>query len=268
MRITHTSGKRKLWASAFLLLFALTPLAFPYRGTAENLKITVYTFEIPPYTLNENGRLTGAAVEIIESVFKRAQIPCSVKLLPFSRAYQTTQTTPNSFVFPITRVSDRENDFQWAGAITPSPMSAYVLSSRTDIRILTLDDMRKWKIGTIQKDVRENYLLKHNFDISSMQRLSGSQTYERNIRKLAMKRIDILPFPDHVFLYLSAKDGYKPTTFRKAYTFDELSSLGYSLAAHPGIDKDIISKIRNELIRFKGTQEYNAILKKWNIPNH
>lgn len=235
------------------------------RAATDVTPIIVYTFDIPPYTIHDQGNFSGAAYEIIRAVFSRAKVPCTVKLLPFSRAYRTTQSSRDTFVFPLIKMAKRENDFEWIGTITPSPMSVFALASRTDIRICTLDDMRKYRIGTVQNDSRERYLLDHAFPLGSMQRLSGTDPYERNIRKLAMGRIDLLPMPDYVFYYLCRKTGTDPKIFQKVFRFEELSAQGYSLAASPGTDTSICEKIRTELARFKETGEYTAILSKYGI---
>lgn len=235
------------------------------RAATDTTPVIVYTFDIPPYTIHDQGNFSGAAYDIIRAVFSRAKIPHTVKLLPFSRAYRTTQSSHNTFVFPLSKIAKRKNDFEWIGPITPSPMSVFALASRTDIRIYTLDDMRNYSIGTVQNDVRETYLADHGFPLGSMQRLTGSDPYERNIRKLAMGRIDLLPMPDHVFYYLCRKTGTDPKIFRKAFRFEELTAQGYSLAASPGTDESICAKIRAELARFKETGEYAAILNKYGL---
>jgi len=228
-------------------------------------QIIVYTFDIPPYTIHDQGDFSGAAYEIIREVFRRAKVPYTVKLLPFSRAYRTTQSSHNTFVFPLSKIAKRKNDFEWIGTILPSPMSVFALASRTDIRISTLNDMKNYRIGTVQNDARETYLLDHAFPLELLQRLSGSDPYERNIRKLAMGRIDLLPIPDHVLFYLCRKKGTDPKVFQRVFRFEELTAQGYSLAASPGTDASICERIRTELARFKETGEYTAILNKYGI---
>ena len=237
------------------------------QPVSESQPVIIYTFDIPPYTIHDRGDFSGAAYEIIREVFSRAKVPYTVKLLPFSRAYRTTQTSRDSFVFPLSKMSKRESDFEWIGTILPSPMSVFTLASRTDIRVYSLDDMRRYRIGTVQNDSRERYLLDHAFPLGSMQRLSGSDPYERNIRKLALGRIDLLPIPDYVFYYLCRKTGTDPKIFRRAFRFDELTAQGYSLAASPGTNASLLATMRTELTRFKETDEYAAILNKYGMSN-
>ncbi|HEY1406290.1 MAG TPA: transporter substrate-binding domain-containing protein, partial [Spirochaetota bacterium] len=134
------------------------------------------------------------------------------------------------------------------------------------IRISKLDDMHGYRIGTIQNDVRELYLVSKGFDLSSLQRITGTDTYERNIRKLAMGRIDLLPMPDETLTYVSKKIGFNPSLlFKRAFHLEELSDHGYSLAASTTTDKDLIERLRAELLRFKKTPEYQKIFEQWKM---
>ena len=54
-------------------------------------KITLAYVDFPPYEFEENGKAHGILIRIVETVFKKGNIPLELKFLPFKRAYEYTR---------------------------------------------------------------------------------------------------------------------------------------------------------------------------------
>jgi len=229
-------------------------------------KLMVLTEEVPPFNYTFNSKITGVSTDIVNVVLKKTNYEYKISSLPWARAYKMSQENPNSLIFSISRRIKREKLFQWIGIIVPSKHSVFALKNRKDIKISTLNDLKKYQIGTTIEDARETYLAEKGFDITSFQRVAGNSSYLQNYKKLKLKRIDILPMPDAVMNYIVKQAGDNPDeTIQKIYTLSEISVGGYYIAASLSTPKEVVEKIRKTLEAFKKTKEYQLILKKWGI---
>jgi len=78
-----TRPSAALRATTILLLAAA--FALPARA------LTLLTVDIPPSNYTENGKLTGLVAELVLETMKRAHVPFTVEVLPWTRAYMRTQ---------------------------------------------------------------------------------------------------------------------------------------------------------------------------------
>ena len=65
-------------------------------ATDEDFELVVYTEEFPPFNFLYKGRIRGINKDIVELACKSADIYCSFKILPWSRAFKLTQMHSNS----------------------------------------------------------------------------------------------------------------------------------------------------------------------------
>ncbi len=203
---------------------------------------------------------------MVETVMKEAGLDYEIAIYPWARTYKYTQKRPNSLIFSISRRAKRETEFKWIGVITPSRHSVFTLSSRTDIQIEKIDDLKNYIIGTTIGDARETYLLNNGFEVGELERVGGDDANNRNYQKLKLGRIDVWPMPEAVAHYILKQAGDDPDEIiRKVFLFDEMSKGGYYIASGLDTSDEIVNKIRDALESFKKTSEYNDILKKWGL---
>ncbi len=60
-----------------------------------------------------NGQLKGPSAEIYKMLMAESGLSISVDFMPWARAYQTAETTPNTIIFSIIRNDEREDKFHW-----------------------------------------------------------------------------------------------------------------------------------------------------------
>jgi len=227
-------------------------------------KLTVYTEEFPPFNFTENKKITGLSTEIIQAVMKKAGLDYSIKSFPWARSYKLSQAKENSFIYSISRRVKRENLFQWVGIVTGANHSVYALKDRPNIVINKLEDLKKYKIGTIQKGSKETYLSANGFDVNTFQRMAGDNANLLNYKKLKKKRIDVWLSTDSGASFTSKQVGDNPSSvLKKVFEFEEMSKGGYYLAASLTTPKETVEKVRAVLESFKKSDEYKMILKKW-----
>ncbi len=84
----------------------------------------------PGQFLDDNGKLTGATVELIRILQQRLQEPGDIELMPWGRALSIARNSGNTALFETVRTAEREPWFKWVGPLTYYKTSLYGLKQR------------------------------------------------------------------------------------------------------------------------------------------
>jgi polar amino acid transport system substrate-binding protein len=241
-------------------------LIFIVAGSVCAQTLTIYTEEFPPYNFTQQGKISGVSTEVVQHILADAGFKAIFKSLPWDQAYKLAQEQENALIYSISRRLNREKLFKWIGVLTPATYSVFAPSSRTDIRINRLDDLKKFKIGTSVDDARESYLLGKGFKLSDFQRTAGNNANLVNFQKLVDGRIELWPMPDAVAYYIARQEGRNDPhkVFHKVFALNELSG-GYYLAASLNTSNEIVEKIAAALDRYLQTDDYKQVLSNWGL---
>ena len=149
---------------------------------AEN--ITLFTEDLPPYSMEVDGRITGVTVDIVAELFRRSGYAFEVRMVPWQRAYLMARTEPASCAFPVQRSQENEALFHWVSPIVISRSAFYTLKD-SPLRIRVLDDVRSVRIGTYRGSGVADYLVNQGFTLDLTTHDS------QNLKKLALGRLDV-----------------------------------------------------------------------------
>ena len=100
----------------FLIVVTSTDL-IAQESKDQALKIRVLTEDTFPIQYLENGKILGPSTELVRSVLNEANIPYSIEILPWARAYNVALTQPNTMIYSLARTEQREDLFQWIGSV-------------------------------------------------------------------------------------------------------------------------------------------------------
>jgi len=145
---------------------------------------TLFTEELPPYAMKVKGEPSGASVEIVSELFKRAGLDFKVRIVPWKRAYLTTLKEKNSCIFPVQRNQEREVQFHWVSPILITQTGFYT-NKDTPHDLRTMNDVEGLKIGSYKGSAAAEYLTSQGFKMQLITRDAP------NIKKLQAKRIDV-----------------------------------------------------------------------------
>jgi polar amino acid transport system substrate-binding protein len=150
--------------------------------TAPTLYLT--TEASAPYSMRDGTRVIGIGTEMVREIMARAGIVYTVDLLPWKRAYTAALERSDACVYSTTRTPEREPRFKWIGPIGEAD---WVLMARADrkLALRTLDEARRYRIGTYNGDARDLFLRERGFDVDP------APSEQINPRKLLMGRIDL-----------------------------------------------------------------------------
>ena len=137
-----------------------------------------------PHSMLEGKRVVGIGTDTVREIMARANIDHTIELLPWKRAYTAALERQDTCVFSTTRTPERETLFKWVGPIGEAD---WVLMGRADrkLKLETLDDARRYRIGTYNGDARDLYLRARGFEVDP------APNDLINPRKLMADRIDL-----------------------------------------------------------------------------
>jgi polar amino acid transport system substrate-binding protein len=132
----------------------------------------------------EGRRVVGIGADTVREIMGRARIEHMIELLPWKRAYTAALERSDTCVFSTTRTPEREALFKWIGPIGEAD---WVLMGRADrkLQLGSLDEARRYRIGTYNGDARDLYLRARGFKVDP------APNDLINPRKLMANRIDL-----------------------------------------------------------------------------
>lgn len=163
-----------------------------FKAFAEpNNKITVVTEEWPPYNyLSSSGEIIGSATEIVKNTLEHANVPYSLNMYPWARAYKNALEQPNVLIYSILRSPQREKLFHWICPLNTIQYHFFKLSARADIQINSIKDVKKYTLGLIRGSYMHNYL--KNLDFIEGEHIQVSGNNHANINLLLAGRVDVI----------------------------------------------------------------------------
>ncbi len=137
------------WLVAVLFVFAVGTAGGTSRAASSQPLYQVFTEELPPVHYTLHGQRVGIATDIVRAIFAEAGLRCAISSYPWKRTYAKVLHTPASFVYTINRTPQRERLFHWIGPILPKRTYLYRLSSRDDIEVRGMDDLKRYRTAVI-----------------------------------------------------------------------------------------------------------------------
>lgn len=226
--------------------------------SAEVDKIKIITENSPSSNMVIDGKLTGYGVDILEKMLQKVNSDKTrddFEVLPWARGYSMVQKNPNTMLFAMLRTKQREKLFKWVGPIDNS-IVALIAKKERKIKINSIEDMKKYSIGTVKDDVAE--LAVKELGITSFDSISGTKAIETSIKKLQRDRIDLFAY-SYVIDTWKIK-GFNPKEYENVYTLKE-DSLYY--AFHKDTDQKILDQLQNALDSLKKQGIVKEIISKY-----
>lgn len=174
----------KLYAKIFIfsISFTLTQSIF-----AEN-KFNLVTENYPPFNMEESGKVIGMSADVMRELMKREEIEYSMVLYPWSRALKMGLEEKDTAVFSTARTPERDPLFKWVGPLVANDW-VFFGKEGTKIKLKSLDDAKKYKVGCYHDDAACEYLLKEGF--KKGKNLIVATKDNQNSLKLEAGRIDL-----------------------------------------------------------------------------
>ncbi|HYD59106.1 MAG TPA: ABC transporter substrate-binding protein [Noviherbaspirillum sp.] len=226
---------RPLLRSAACLLIVLASASAP----AQTLKLV--SGENAPFAFTDpaTGKITGITTDIAVEAARRAKIAYTLELFPWARAFALASSIPDTCVFPLVRLPERESQFQWVG---PLFVNKWVLFARSDFdgTFKTLADAEKYAIGGLLNDGPSVYLVSQGIRVDMV------GDHLTNVRKLAAGRIDLWATGLYRGKAIAADVGAKD--IKPVLVFKEVD---HYIACHPTTQEESIAALNQTVNRMR-----------------
>ena len=244
----------KIKSFKLLVIFLLLGII----GNAQAYELTIFADSWPPYNFKKDNKVVGISTELIEAALQKSEIKYKIAIRPFKRALITVQKRPNTMLFTVARIPQREDLYSWIGPLHPRRVYLFKLKNRTDIEINNVDDIKKYYTGVLLGGSIEHFFISHGFHDKSYYLVSNS---EQLLKMLFKKRIDLIPGDPLDLAYQMNTLGYKFSELEIAYLLSEEG--GYYMVANKKAPANLIEKIQKSLEEVLATGLRDQIIKKY-----
>lgn len=202
--------------------------------------LSVLTEEWPPYNYSQNGELTGLSTDLVCQILKRTGYDFKIEVKPWQRAYNEALQEQNTILYTTSRTATRENLFKWVGPLYPRRIVLFRLKCNSSIKVNSIDDLVKYKIGVIRGGSVEEYLTSKGFKVPD--NLDQAANGRQNILKLFSDRVDLIPGSEMSMAYRLQQTPHKFNELEVAFVL--IDQGGYYIAINKDTSDAIVARIQ------------------------
>jgi len=242
------------------LLLIFTTTVFSQEKSID--KLIFMTENSPPYNFLKDKELKGTAVDLLVMMLEKVgskQKREDIRMLPWSRAYEYVQSRKNTVLFSTTRTKQRENLFKWVGPISQN-IIALIAKKNKHIKIKSLHDITKYKIGVVREDIGEQILINLGISSKQIENTGGVDAIHKVIKMLNRDRFEVLSYNEDSAYLEIAKLGFDINDYERVYI---LSKSELHFAFHKDTSDKIINIFQKALDELKEEGVYEKIINKY-----
>ncbi len=189
----------------FIMISCLVTIGF--ASSVSTQTILAVTDEYPPFVYRKDGKPAGVAIDIVRELFKETKTEGTIRFYPWKRAYNMGLKQRNTLVFTMSRTPERESLFKWIGPVFSVKVGLYRLRKRSDVQVRTLEDAKRYNVGTVRGYASEKKLLNAGFEIGK--NIDQASDEIKNVKKFLLQRVDLICSTDLVLAYYLRKEGHR-----------------------------------------------------------
>jgi len=238
-----------------ILLFIVLLSLSLWTAESRAAELQILTEEWPPVSFSNNGKPDGLGVEIVREILKRVNMPDTIKIYPWARAWSMVISEPNIVLFTVTRTEEREKLLTMIGPVAIGTTNFYAKKG-SGITINSLEDARKMeRVGVYHSAVEEQILTKEQFtnlDVTTLPLQSA--------KKLMLGRIDLWCNANLTAGGILKDAGYSIDDVENVYTVMENHLY---IAISKGTSEDVVNQWKDALEAMKKDGTFARIYNKW-----
>jgi polar amino acid transport system substrate-binding protein len=179
-----------------------------------------------------------------------------IRMIPWTRIYQTALKQPNIVFFSVARTPEREDKFHWIALVMRKPWALYGRKGAKS-KITSLEEAKKVEaIGVVRGDVRAEWLRQQGFT-----NLDEATDHEQSIEKLLRGRVDLIFYSPHGAAHICRKLGidfneFEPVLFPHA-------SLSYIAMSKNGTPPETVTLWQETAQQIKDDGTFEQLAEKW-----
>jgi len=199
-----------------------------------------------PFSYRQDGAIQGYCTDSVRATLAAARLPYQVDIQPWARIYTTTLARPGTLMYPVARTPERENKFKWIGPLVSNRIALFRKKGRGDVVVHSLDDARRYRIGVVNMDFREEYLRRKGFADGGDKTLMVVSSSDLLLPMLQAGRIDLVPLG----LAKCAPHGLDCSQIEPVYVLSELES-GLYMVFNRDTSDALVQQVREGFERIR-----------------
>lgn len=232
--------------------------------------IDFLTENYPPLNYEEEGKLYGVSVDILEALFGKMSVDLTrenVNLMNWSDAYQQTLNQEYTMLFSTARLPERELLFKWVGPIAPEKTIIVGLASG-NLVVNSVEDLNNFSIGAIKDYAAILVLLNQGV---FQEKIVEFDDAESMYTALNNGLIDCLVYSETGNSLIIQSMGLNLTEFKSLYMVAVVENY---FAFHLNTSDELIELLQQKLNQLKldkaddGSSVYEKILNNYQIIQH
>lgn len=226
-------------------------LFFGFCSGLQAKPIELVYVSFPPYEENIHGKPAGILIQIVEQVFKKADISFNLTFLPFKRGYELVKEGQYDGIFNFYKIDDRLPYFDFSAPIIKNPLVLFVRKD-SDMIFESLHDLSHKKIG-----IMLGYTYGKEFDEAKNFIKDAAGEHQYHFKKLILGRLDAYCCDKIVGIYTARKEGLMDQI---KILPNPLRIMNGHIGFTKGVHKDVIEKIDREIIAMENSGKIDEII--------
>jgi polar amino acid transport system substrate-binding protein len=117
---------------------------------------------VPYQFMDPNGEVKGTSVDKVKKILDAANWPYEIIVLPWAKAIFQIHIEPNSLIFSIARINEREDQYHWLGLLVTVKSKLIASKANKKIKIHQLSDIKKYVTILKRGEVSSLYFQKND----------------------------------------------------------------------------------------------------------
>jgi polar amino acid transport system substrate-binding protein len=237
---------------AATLLLWLSPLQLAYSADLPELHYIAGRF--PPYTqVDANDIPVGPTAALIAALAGKIGRPAPLQVVPFARAITAAEHEPNTLIALLAPDAAREAKFQWVCPVLDFDVAVFRLRERGDVVADGLEQLKRWRIVGVNRDVKTEYLLRKGIPVQ----IAADE--DEAVRLLLHDRVDAMPAHPATMQMRLREAGQRSDTVVQILKLRDITSRLY-LAFGPRTAPDVVEAVRDACYRMIASGEARQLM--------
>jgi polar amino acid transport system substrate-binding protein len=222
--------------------FLLIAEAFGDQPIESDFQLQVVTESWYPFNyINEQEKIVGSSTDFVRRILDKADISYTINLYPWNRSYNIARHEDNVLIYSIIRSAIREKMFHWVCPLSNDVThSIFKLSSRKNINMQTLDDLKHYSISVTRGSFPHEYFINKGHAVK--QKIQLISTNERSLKMLLQGQVDLIVEVEETLYEMLTAEDIREEAIEVVHTFAEQGE--NCLALSKGTPLPLVEKIR------------------------